>query len=316
MQLIAAAVTILSSFILPISFFAFNTTVEQIALIYTIASSILLFVFLILLVWQSQSNLKIISTLRDNYSKKIANQGHVYSRKSRYAEAIFLLRSAIHTLRDAAFIERTAKSVNELSHKKGEFDRLIKDALKDFSCAMTMIVGVKCRACIKRLYFDAQQKTPDERSLYVETFMRDTDGKEPDPIPEKDWISDNSDYLYLFREFKESCFFSNNLLELQGYANSHWTKERRERGDVDYISTMVWPIRKELEGESSEIDTIHKRQDLYGFLCIDSESAEIFDNKHDTQVGAIMADILYTVLSAWDARLSATPINETSKEGN
>ena len=60
-----------------------------------------------------------------------------------------------------------------------------------------------------------------------------------------------------------------------------------------YLSTIVWPIRC----MNQEVN----RHELFGFLCIDSMVPDVFDEDVDVQLGACVADMLYTYFSQVDA---------------
>ncbi|WP_041286424.1 hypothetical protein [Desulfomonile tiedjei] len=65
--------------------------------------------------------------------------------------------------------------------------------------------------------------------------------------------------------------------------------------DNSYRSTIVWPIRKILEGGD---------HDTWGFLCIDSIRPHVFVIDSDFPIGAAVADTLYVLLKEMDDRIN------------
>ncbi len=218
----------------------------------------------------------------------------VYARKARYAEAMPKIHMILHCLRDAFAQIYTS----ERNHSK----RLIEEALSFFASSFSLITGVHCRSCIKTIEYEGDRE--DERNFYVSTFARGStppsgDPQEPTPRHEKDWLSENSDFLLLFRT-KDNKFISNNLGKLDGYQNSHWPDGLVEREKFiknrkyDYVSTIVWPIRKRNIQERTLA--------VNGFLCIDSKTQGAFGYRYDIDVGAIFADSLYFFLEGYRAK--------------
>lgn len=215
----------------------------------------------------------------------------VYARKARYAEAMPKMHMTIHCLRDAF----TQIYTSEQNHSK----RCIEEALSFFASSFSLITGVHCRSCIKTIEYEKDRG--NERNFYVSTFARGStppsgDLQEPIPRRKKDWLSENSDFLLLFRT-NDNKFISDNLGKLDGYQNSHWPDGLVEREEFiknrkyDYISTIIWPIRKRNIHEGTLA--------VNGFLCIDSKTRGVFGYRYDVDVGAIFADSLYFFLEAY-----------------
>lgn len=220
-------------------------------------------------------------------------QEYRYSRKARYAEAAERVHLAFHRLRDAWFSLYTHQDDNAfLEH--------VTDSVRALASAFSLVAGVHCRVCIKELFCPDEKVKPKARALVTKTLSRSEDEPDQDyPGDEQNYVWDNTDFLLLFRKPEERKFFCNNLLELQGYKNSHWTPEMIERKEYKYVSTIVWPIRKTLKAPVPEIHPFHERHDCLGFLCVDSLARGAFRKRFDVWVGAAYADVLYAVLKGW-----------------
>ena len=102
-------------------------------------------------------------------------------------------------------------------------------------------------------------------------------------------VDENSDFEELMKADSEpdTIRFLHNNLPYTGYKNSHYESEKLQSGKMDYASTIVWPIRKKIED---------KPDDLLGFLCVDSKSRNVFEERYDVEIGAAYSDVLYTLL--------------------
>jgi hypothetical protein len=198
------------------------------------------------------------------------------ARKARYTKVFHPLHSIYHRLRDT--LVRLRQNPPEPGDVYDEnFCRAILDLVRDIFQSTS---GADCAACIKT--FDN-----DEDSL--KTICRDSAseihrGSEDALRPCR--VSDNMDFKEIVQGRKR-YFFSNDLTEEVGYYNDNPDWQSR------YRSTIVWPIRY--------FDEERGKHQLFGFLCVDSMATGIFDEELDVQVGACVADMIYTYFSAIDA---------------
>lgn len=231
----------------------------------------------------------------------LAAREFVYSRKARFAEAQTSIHNSLHKLRNCWF------SI-QFGGLKDDILREISQSLEDFAFAFSLITGAHCRACIKDVYVDADRQGREEigpRDIRVNTLVRSEDSVADELFAEPDWLVDNSDFEDLFAFPNLRCFFENDLIRRKRkgvYKNSHWTEERISRGDLDYISTIVWPVRKILKTEVPDVEPITERQDLVGFLCVDSLARGVFRKRFDFWLGAGYSDCLYMVIKALKLR--------------
>ncbi len=230
-------------------------------------------------------------------------QEYRYSRKARYSEAMFGLHSCIHFLRDFHF---------DLKNIQKDFD--CKNALSDVITSLTnsfsIVTGTHCRGCIKML--EIRNKTLDDfqkinnpkervKYLFVNTYCRDaqtayTKSDEDSSNIYVHPVIGNTDFLDLYLRTELRCFFLNNLSTLKGYQNSSLQKDDSE---LPYQSTIVWPIRKlvyEQDCKKHNPYILNREQDIIGYLCIDSSGRNIFRKRYDFEMGAIIADALFTFL--------------------
>lgn len=212
-----------------------------------------------------------------------------WHRKARYAEAQGRLHNAYHRLRDAWYTFHANQPEERI------ILNMLKDAITQFSNAFSLITGVSCRVCIKDMICVDPNATLPERRYAVKTLVRSTNSdNEAEPLPNDadDFISNNTDFLYLYRNPHKKRFISKNVVKERGYQNSHCNPERNLRS-LAYRSVCVWPIRKKLrcaeEGDQQE-------DDLIAFLCVDSMARNAFSERYDVDLGAAFSDTLYQLL--------------------
>ena len=176
--------------------------------------------------------------------------------------------------------------------------RNLQRALSDIATAFAIATRTSCRASIKVLSLVPNApmvgKKDIIRFLLVRTFARDTLREEGDVEEQADYVSENTDFVELFNDPKESCFFENDLKKRmsQGqYRNSHLPTGYNTQTDIwplPYRSTIIWPIRR-----MKQTDSGRPEPDLLGFLCVDSAARNVFVKRYDRDLGAAFADALY-----------------------
>lgn len=118
---------------------------------------------------------------------------------------------------------------------------------------------------------------------------------------EGDWLDNNTDLLELFRS-GGNCFCNNNLEKLSGYNSTDWKDGSEGGGEVQFISTMVWPIRKKTWTSAPPLSQSHVDDKHIGFLRVNSSARSVFSRRLDFGLGATYADALYTVLKSQKLR--------------
>lgn len=234
-----------------------------------------------------------------------------YARKTKYAEGLFYIHSVVHRLRDS-FVLFNNYSASDTGSRtlinKEIFDEVTK-AITTFANAFSLIKSVKCRACIKLIRIDETPKkyellTKEEREkiLYVETWIRDSDSEINAHSDEpKHWICGNTDFYRLFSAKNpktNNYFIENNLPKRHNYKNTSFQMYGEPDGKwtLPYKSTIVWPIRRMTLRENHDSEQLSDNQDVLGYLCIDSNVKDIFNDSYDIHFGAIVADSLFVFL--------------------
>lgn len=206
------------------------------------------------------------------------------NRIERYSEVFTHIHNAMHCLRDAYFADL---------NNKGK-DIHIKCSLIEMANAFTLITGHKCRACIKLLAICEGRLDMSNtiNNLVVYNYKRNSGNPR---LRDIHYVKDNSDFKELIKDQNHSVFFRNEL-PYKGYVNSSYTDEQIEKGEMDYFSTIVWPIRKVLEEDAGDVTPMMEDQDIIGFFCIDSLEKNIYNREKDVEIGHAYADALYTIL--------------------
>ena len=100
-----------------------------------------------------------------------------------------------------------------------------------------------------------------------------------------------------------SHFFSANLKKYEGYLN--------ERQDYlkHYRSTIVVP----LHGQNENAAATNNREDLIGYLCVDTKSVNRLNNRHHLYMISALSNQMYDFISLMRGRYELTA-NEVSNE--
>ena len=218
------------------------------------------------------------------------------SRKFRIAQSISYLHTSIHIIRDnwdAMFpMEGKIRMVNDQMIRK-----YIVQSLDQFEDFFSVVTGAPCRACIKVISPDDQVTSMDD--LAVKTFARTSFAKSNKPSHDgsNDKIINNTDF-YALAMHRERYWYIKNVDKERGYSNSHIniTSTKSLSKQLGYKSTFTWPIRRLVDNGEFE---------LFGFLCLDSKTSNVFDPRYDFDCGALIADFYYFLLSIYINILSA-----------
>ncbi len=237
-----------------------------------------------------------------------------WHRKARYAEALESLHEVQECIRDAWREYTIAKSLELVNDK-------LQDAVRHLAHAFSLITGVHCRACIKHLVVHPEAPPPIERALAAQTLVRSEGPTDHDDATDVDWLTDNSDFLVLFRSPNRRFFCGQDLPAMlnDGYQNSHWTQEVIQEERYEYRSALIWPIRKRRPASIDDAESIHPYQDIFGYLCVDSLGRKIYQPRYDFSVGAAVADSLFPLLSAIHLEQTARTVRtvgEPRKDSN
>jgi hypothetical protein len=215
----------------------------------------------------------------------LLRQEQRYLRDARYAPALLQMRRAYTELASASWHLYHGDSSQEA------FRLRLRESLRRLAEAYTLVTGYPCRACIKMIQAPPGTLTGD-RDLLVSTLCRDNEEGDP-PRHAPDRIGENTDFKQIFTE-NAMLFFSNDLIAQlkRGYRNSHWREEDIEKGNLDYLATIVWPIERSLTPYALQ----PQQREIIGFLCVDTKQVKTFQKTYDEALGASFAQTLYLVL--------------------
>lgn len=205
---------------------------------------------------------------------------------------------------------------------RGEYLDGMNDILNSVAMCFSIITGKQCRASIKEV---------KQEDLTVETFCRDgiSTLQSRDSTSFYHYLDDNTDFANLWYG-KNNCtryFLENDLLKAwkKGtYKNSSFNiygspKTKKlfiwdmvVNWKLPYKSTIVWPIRyipdykywppaewlsDDAPPEPRNYHDSSKEPHIWGFLCVDCDSRNVFDSIHAPELGAAFADALYTLFT-------------------
>ncbi len=235
---------------------------------------------------QSRNDKALIS----NKSKCITELTKSNKQKEKYYNCLKDLHLSAHYLRDSYSKMLDAENLNKdiLDIAKTHLEQ----SLDKFSSVFKTITGRHCRACIKYVFDVCEEPISNTPTFYTVTLVR-TDKTSSIAEKNKEYpLEGNSDFLLLFNK-RKNIFRCNDLSSLKAYRNSNWPDNEDdlkcfiENQKYDYISTIVWPIRS--CGDDVKV---------VGFLCVDSIEKDTFC-KVDEEIGAIIADTLYPVITEY-----------------
>lgn len=195
-----------------------------------------------------------------------------------YREVFQPMHSLFHKLRDIVFRLHRQPPKPEDAYDEAFCQHILNITQTIYE----RVSGVTCSTCIK--IFDGNQER-------VSTLVRDS--RSAANRGEYDHkrvsrLSDNSDFAIIVQG-TERYFLCNDLLELSRagrYKNDRVDWERH------YNSALVLPIRC--------YDKSLEKYQLFGFLCIDSMAAEVFDPRISPEIGACIADMVYVYFDVVD----------------
>jgi hypothetical protein len=229
-----------------------------------------------------------------------------YRREIRYGPAMVPMHKAFESLANASWtlLEGNGSEDSFLVH--------LRDSLRFVAEAFSLITNETCRASIKMTSGGAIGEAPDKAmDVEVVTLCRNT-GEDEAPHGERDRIGNNSDFRQIFTG-NTACFFSNNLpAQLnRGYQNSHWTEHVIQTKAFSYRATIVWPIAR-----SRQIDRrAPQERDVIGFLCVDTQAVDVFNETYDVPLGAAFSQALHLTLLRFRDRERAAQSDTAESSG-
>lgn len=235
---------------------------------------------------------------------------HTYARDRRklhrYAQAVFYIHYVNHIIRDS------------LAHAKEDNFKLSQETLQltvnAIANCFSILTGKQCRCSIKELNDD----------FSINTVVRDNVSKkrihEHHDTKTSHHLEENTDFKNLWYSIYgcSRYFLANDLIKfwkIHKYENSSFklvTFPKRSNfcsftwvsnWKLPYRSTLVLPIRffsvfdppaqQEISAKKKTKKTEFDHWNFWGFLCIDCNSRNIFDQEFAPELGAAFADTLY-----------------------
>lgn len=242
---------------------------------------------------------------------------YIRERKKIYTYALIIphLHLISHIIRDYT---ASLEDQNDISFKS-----CLQDIINCTAECFSLLAGRRCHVCIKDLNDNSTITTAIRDTISDKNASRRRE-KTPKSESVTHSLDDNSDFLSLWYRHNPRYFLSNNLINdymagrIEGseYRNSsfkiHGTPKYKSiagrmwitRWTLPYRSTIVLPIRYIRDHSKCPSEADHhascketqKKCDfvLSGFLCIDCNSRNIFDERFAPEVGACIADMLFS----------------------
>jgi len=216
----------------------------------------------------------------------------------RYAQSVIFSHYVVHVIRDTlAEIEATQGKHVERATRK------ILDAI---ATCFSIIIGKHCRCTIIELVDNTELKVV-ARDDVSEALNKKRIGK-------NHLLENNTDFKNLWYAL-DGCsryYLCNNLLQewkVHRYDNSSFDEvgypsvvatlfglfSRVANWQLPYRSALILPIRHLTEfAPPKNSDVLESNWNFYGFLCIDCNSVNVFDNRYTPELGGMYADSLFT----------------------
>ncbi len=238
----------------------------------------------------------------------VAYRTFTSGRKEKYANITVKYRAIFDRMRDMTVELYNASQAQPYSADSLKLSvEKTTTVLDDLASIYSMLTGTRCRAALKVVNSDGEK-------VWVHTLARDRVSTEENRISDEDRankkydeLNENEDFEHLFNKNRsdKGYYFNNNLMSSRSQnkykstsllyhgenaASSSWSGGNA-RWPLDYRSTIVWPIRGKGLGVSPD------ETECIGFLCIDSESRGVFEERWDPHIGSAVASSFYMPLN-------------------
>lgn len=226
----------------------------------------------------------------------------ILEKKGRYSDIIPNLNAAFQELHNA--LRRDSK-------EKVEYHEPFVLFCVALEKVFTHLTGESCHVCIKMASFPKDQIPNSNKmgklinNLKVRTYCRSSSSsslrKQIDQTPYTHLISENTDFESVFKD-TDICFFCHDLATLNTYKNSSFKnqsggsihyfpagtpfEQKDKNWPLGYRTTIVSPIRPLVEQNKDE-------HVILGFLCVDCNTPNVFNEETDKHIMIGCADGLY-----------------------
>lgn len=214
------------------------------------------------------------------------------NKKHRYAEAIFYISHTSQLIKDFLRLYRSGNV--DKSELKSLHDKIVNNVANCFS----IIKGVKCSVCIKNIVDDSNDLICVARDSHSSRRYKEDDSSNmsknmAENSGFKCFLDLKTSYVryYLNNNLKQSWLggkYDNNALSCVAKpdVNKFFMFSYVSKWKLKYNSTLICPIRHISADEDVEAHYI-------GFLCVDSESKNIFNDKIDPELLFCFSNQLY-----------------------
>lgn len=264
---------------------------------------------------------------------------HRYSQTTQYTHyAAHIIRDSLYKLRNLVQQKEAETSGREISD---EADKILRELLDCIAGCFSVLIGKNCRVCLKAIDKDSN----DDRGLTVIVHARDKQtSHKMEPGADTDEHPDDGDHLlcddtpcnavlcgqtghyrvyccndvphaYSSNHYRSASFGKYGGLPVQGgiipgvkafYVIKKWT--------LPYKSTMAAPVWCKSPGSgwragarNEESGSGQLRGDVWGFLCVDCNSRNVFDPANSEDLLCSFADMIYSYLEAVQLLLNLLP---------
>jgi hypothetical protein len=229
-------------------------------------------------------------------------------RKERYANISVLLHNIAHQIRDlnTFIIAKEPRGGTESAYRdfSNQCKILFGRILDQLSTVFMSITSTHCRTSIKLLY--------GTDKLYVLTLSRDQGSRQKCFKMDNKRVENNHDpleenlqFARLFDDNEDTWhFLSNDLTKDHNFRCTSVTAYkpgyatiaagRKRSWPLPYKSTIACVIR---QGTFDLLQDV--KSEVLGFLTVDSESRNVFEERWDVEIMFAVADSLYTPLRAY-----------------
>ena len=147
----------------------------------------------------------------------------------------------------------------------------------------SLVTGAPCRACIKTIISNQEKIKPitpgdtDHNKLIVRTFARSLNSNKTNEDTKNDTVENNTKFRFIYLTSEPYCLIG-NIDDETHYLNSHLdtTITKKRSSQLGYKSTLTFAIRTKINNSSGE-----NKFDLWGFLCIDTKTSNVFSKRWD-----------------------------------
>ena len=222
-----------------------------------------------------------------------------YNRLARVAMSLPNIHNALQLVRDVWFVAMFSR-LGEKDKEKDIVDKL-NQSLGHLAQAFSAICGVHCWLVLKDVtdVKDAGIEPVNGNSIMARTLAESEPMSQRLPGSALQFLEQCTDFVHLLRNPADICFMSNDLQAYNvrnDYYNPEWPRKMDPEKGVHYNSTIVWPVRKRMDGLQDRVMNIDPKQDLIGILCLRCSAPNVLDRKLDPEIGAGYVDALYSVL--------------------